>query len=64
LDSIIIAWKEKASYDLVRPTSVVKELGDEEITTWALNSGITTFKARDFEAYMRVMVRIVSCLND
>ena len=32
LDSIIIAWKEKATFDLVRPTSVVKERGDEEIT--------------------------------
>lgn len=59
LDSIIIAWKEKAKYDLVRPTSVVKELGDQEITTWSLNKGITTFKARDFEAYKRVMVSVL-----
>lgn len=54
LDSIIIAWKEKVHYDLVRPTSVIKDLGDQLITTWA-PGGIQTFPARDFEAYKRVM---------
>mmetsp|Transcript_43070 Transcript_43070/g.104244 ORF Transcript_43070/g.104244 Transcript_43070/m.104244 type:complete len:541 (+) Transcript_43070:524-2146(+) len=54
IDSIVIAWKEKVNYDLVRPTSVIKNLGDELITTWA-PGGIQEFPAKDFEAYKRVM---------
>lgn len=53
-DSIIIAWKEKINYDLIRPTSIIKDWGDELITTWA-PGGVQTFPARDFEAYKRVM---------
>lgn len=53
-DSIIIAWKEKVRYDLIRPTSVIKSLGDELITTWA-PGGIQEIRAKDFEAYKRVM---------
>ncbi|KAL7567114.1 hypothetical protein ACA910_009442 [Epithemia clementina (nom. ined.)] len=53
LDSLIIAWKEKVNYDLVRPTSVIKKLGGS-ITTWA-PGGVQTFRAQDFEAYIRVM---------
>eukprot|EP00977_Amphora_coffeiformis_P003851 scaffold768_cov166-Amphora_coffeaeformis.AAC.9 len=53
-DSTIIAWKEKVSYDLIRPTSVIKELGDALITTWA-PGGVRKFPAKDFEAYIRVM---------
>lgn len=54
LDSIIISWKEMVNYDLIRPTSVVKDLGDQLITTWA-PGGIQTFPSKDFEAYKRVM---------
>ncbi|CAJ1910861.1 unnamed protein product [Cylindrotheca closterium] len=53
-DTVIIAWKEKVNYDLIRPTSVIKDLGDQLITTWA-PGGIQTFPAKDFEAYKRVM---------
>ena len=53
-DSIVIAWKEKVNYDLVRPTTIIKERGDELITTWTMG-GVKTFPARDFEAYKRVM---------
>lgn len=53
-DAIIIAWKEKVAYDLVRPTTVIKTLGDQEITTWT-PEGVRTFPAKDFEAYKRVM---------
>jgi hypothetical protein len=53
-DTLIIAWKEKIHYDLIRPTSIIKDWGDELITTWA-PGGIQTFPARDFEAYLRVM---------
>eukprot|EP00986_Skeletonema_menzelii_P006904 scaffold2616_cov124-Skeletonema_menzelii.AAC.4 len=57
MDSIITAWKEeKVVYDLVRPTSVIiKDREDEEITTWAKTKGVTTYQARYFEAYIRVM---------
>lgn len=53
-DSIIIAWKEKVEYSLVRPTTVIKERGDATITTWA-PGGVQSFAAKDFEAYIRVM---------
>ena len=53
-DSIIIAWKEKVRYSLVRPTTVIKELGEERISTWA-PGGVQDFAAKDFEAYIRVM---------
>ena len=53
-DAVILAWKEKIAYDLVRPTTVIKRLNDAQITTWA-PGGVTTFPARDFEAYIRVM---------
>ena len=55
LDSIIVVWKEKVRYDLVRPTTVIKERGYEEITTWAKNEGTSTFPSISFEAYIRVM---------
>mmetsp|Transcript_25218 Transcript_25218/g.69650 ORF Transcript_25218/g.69650 Transcript_25218/m.69650 type:complete len:545 (+) Transcript_25218:109-1743(+) len=56
MDSIIIAWKEKINYDLIRPTSVIKSWGDKLITTWAPGGGgVQEFPARDFEAYIRVM---------
>jgi hypothetical protein len=53
LDAAIIAWKEKVVFDMVRPTSIIKRLGGD-ITTWA-PGGIQTFRAADFEAYIRVM---------
>ena len=53
-DSAVISWKEKVAYDLLRPTSVIKNMGAQEITTWA-PGGIQTFPAAQFEAYKRVM---------
>jgi len=55
-DAVIIAWKEKVSFDLIRPTSVIKRWrgGNKNINTWA-PGGVQTFKSRDFEAYIRVM---------
>ena len=52
-DAGIIAWKEKVKHDLVRPTSIIKQM-DGLITTWA-PGGVQTFPAKDFEAYRRVM---------
>ena len=54
-DSIVISWKEKVRYDLIRPTTVIKRWNNKLITTWAAGAGVTTFRARDFEAYKRVM---------
>jgi hypothetical protein len=53
-DAIVIAWKEKVKYDLIRPISVIKRWGDTMITTWA-PGGVKTFPAYEFEAYRRVM---------
>lgn len=55
LDGIIIAWREKVRLDLIRPTSLIKAMGDEMITTWA-PGGVQEFAAKGFEAYIRVMV--------
>lgn len=54
-DAAIIVWKEKVRYNLVRPTTVIKRRKDEVITTWSLNVPSSQFKARNFEAYKRVM---------
>ena len=53
-DAVVIAWKEKVNYDLVRPTSIIKDYGNYPITTWA-PGGTQTFPAKHFEAYKRVM---------
>jgi len=57
-DAVIIAWKEKVSHNLIRPTSVIKRWsffgGTAYVNTWA-PGGVATIKARDFEAYLRVM---------
>mmetsp|Transcript_15883 Transcript_15883/g.20735 ORF Transcript_15883/g.20735 Transcript_15883/m.20735 type:complete len:535 (-) Transcript_15883:83-1687(-) len=53
-DTMLLSWKEKINYDLIRPTSIIKSWGDELITTWA-PGGVQTFPAKDFEAYIRVM---------
>ena len=55
-DAMVSAWKEKRRWDRVRPTTVIKRRGDELITTYAgPYKGSQTIKARDFEAYQRVM---------
>ena len=56
-DSVIIAWKEKVAYDLIRPTSAIKRWqgGRKGITTWTKFNGVQTFDSTDFEAYKRVM---------
>jgi len=53
-DAVVIAWKEKVRYDMIRPTTVIKSWGDEEIETWT-PEGDKVIAARDFEAYVRVM---------
>ena len=55
-DAIILAWKAKVEFDLIRPTTVIKEeFGPNRmITTWA-PGGVQTFPASDFEALVRVM---------
>ncbi|MHA1681146.1 MAG: hypothetical protein ACTSUE_09065, partial [Promethearchaeota archaeon] len=55
-DTVLLAWKEKVRYDLVRPTTWIQEWGDELVETWAgPGQGVQTFKARDFQPYIRVM---------
>ena len=50
VDSIIITWKEKVRHDLVRPTTLIHSLGDEEV-----ESAMGTHKARDWAPHIRVM---------
>jgi len=55
-DAVLLAWKEKISHDLVRPTTWIQDqLGDTTFRTWVKNMGTQTIKGRDFEAYVRVM---------
>jgi hypothetical protein len=35
LDVVILAWKEKVKWDLVRPTSVVQAWGDRGVESFA-----------------------------
>lgn len=54
-DSVVIAWKEKRKWDRVRPTTIIKARGEDEIIeTWA-PGGVQQIRAVDFEAYIRVM---------
>ena len=53
-DAVIIAWKEKVNFDLIRSMSVIIKQWSGDITSWA-PSGIREFPAKDFEAYRRVM---------
>lgn len=54
-DSAIMVWKEKVRFNLVRPTSVIKRWADKKINTWSPYKTESTFSARDFETYKRVM---------
>ena len=47
---MLLAWKEKVRHDLIRPTSLVQALGDEEVTSFA-----GMHKAKDWVPYIRVM---------
>jgi hypothetical protein len=51
IDVVILAWKEKVHWDLIRPTSVVQALGDTEVDSFA---GLK-HAARDWVPYIRVM---------
>ena len=56
-DAIILAWKEKVAFDLVRPTTwIQEEMSDVDIETFAGPfQGVQTIKGRNFESYVRVM---------
>jgi len=55
-DATIMAWKEKVRWDRIRPTTVIQRWGDKKITTWAGPFlGTDEIRARDFQAYFRVM---------
>jgi VIT1/CCC1 family predicted Fe2+/Mn2+ transporter len=49
-DVVLLAWKEKARHDLIRPTSLVQDLGDLEVTSF-----VGTHKAKDWVPFTRVM---------
>jgi hypothetical protein len=49
-DVVLLAWKEKVRHDLIRPTSIVRALRDEVVTSFA-----GTHKAKDWAPYIRVM---------
>lgn len=53
-DSIIVVWKEKIRYNLIRPTTYIqKYMPNEDIGLWSEPSA--TAKGRDFQATDRVM---------
>lgn len=55
-DAVIIAWKEKVRHDLIRPTSWIQNnMAEAKIESWVRNTGTTSFKGKNFEAYVRVM---------
>jgi len=57
-DGLVQAWHEKWHHDLVRPTTVIKHWGDDDLFTYSGDPSVVgpeTIKARDFEAYIRVM---------
>lgn len=57
-DGIIQAWQEKTYHDLVRPTTVIKHWGEDDLYTFGGNKELmhpVNIKARDFEAFIRVM---------
>jgi len=57
-DGVIQGWHEKSYHDLVRPTTVIKHWGNDELFTYGGDMSIgepVTIKARDFEAFIRVM---------
>lgn len=55
-DAMVAAWKEKRRWDRVRPTTLIKARGNDEITTYAgPYQGLQAIKTKDFEAYQRVM---------
>lgn len=64
-DALLNAWKEKRRHDLVRPTTVIQRWGDDIIGmhnssedfrfVTGSNENGTVFRARDFQAFIRVM---------
>lgn len=57
-DGVVQAWHEKAHHDLVRPTTVIKYWDDDMLETFGGDremNGPVEIKARDFEAFIRVM---------
>jgi len=58
IDGLVQAWAEKVKHDLVRPTTVIKHWDDDNLLTFGGDrnaDGPTNIKARDFEAFIRVM---------
>merc|ERR1712194_388676 len=57
-DGLVQAWHEKVALDLVRPTTVIKHWDEDDLLTFGGNpraDGPVSIKARDFEAFVRVM---------
>eukprot|EP01026_Neomeris_dumetosa_P023285 TRINITY_DN1987_c0_g1_i4.p1 TRINITY_DN1987_c0_g1~~TRINITY_DN1987_c0_g1_i4.p1 ORF type:complete len:275 (-),score=38.53 TRINITY_DN1987_c0_g1_i4:786-1577(-) len=56
-DSTVLAWKEKLRHDAVRPTSIIKELfQNQKVFAWGGDSkGTTEIQAEEFTSYIRTM---------
>lgn len=50
LDVVILVWKEKVRWDLVRPTSLIRALGEAQVSSFA-----GQHFARDWTPFIRVM---------
>ena len=58
IDGVVQAWAEKVKFDKVRPTTVIKHWDDDDLYTFGgvrEHDGPVDIKARDFEAFIRVM---------
>ena len=56
-DTVLLAWKEKVRYNLIRPTTLIKsgKYGKYFNTYGGPNKGLQNIRYSDFEAYIRVM---------
>jgi len=60
-DALLSAWRGKVKYDLVRPTTVIRQWGNDEIDTFGGDFSETeskVIKAKDFEAVSVVLLYI------
>lgn len=57
-EATLMAWRAKVKHDLVRPTTVIKRWGSDQLNTFSGDKGMDgpdTINARDFQAFQRVM---------
>eukprot|EP00968_Pinguiococcus_pyrenoidosus_P016702 scaffold1620_cov233-Pinguiococcus_pyrenoidosus.AAC.2 len=54
-DAVLMAWRSKATWNLVRPTTLIKELGNQLVESYAgPDQGVAVIKGQDWEPYILV----------